>query len=442
MHRPRPRHVLLVSSLAAAALAITAPVGMTVIGRMTAEPLPADFFGPAPASEGYVRDTSSPVSRATLRDPVGAFPTPFDDLTTTPGATPTDADGTPSAGSDPSNAAPGAPTTTPQTPGPVTTPGPGPSEPGPTTDPTQGPTTSAPEPTQAPEPTRKPTESPRPTTAPEPSPTTAPAPDPTNPSTSSRPDENSAGLPHGTKLDVHKGDLTITKDGTVIDGLDVRGFIRVHADNVVIKNSIVRGRDIGAQNMHLVQASNGSSNLVIRDTTLASDTLSPYIKGIVGWNFTLDRVRIHRVVDQVSIIGDNVTIKNSLLHGNLFYEQDPNYSGGPTHDDNIQVSIGTNLRFVNNVMIDTTNAAIMVTQDRGKVSDMLVKDNYMDGGACTVNLAEKSHGPLQGMTFRDNTFGTATRHPHCAILSPQSTTVTHSGNTFTDGYRFKISNGG
>ena len=66
----------------------------------------------------------------------------------------------------------------------------------------------------------------------------------------------------------------------------------------------------------------------------------------------------------------------------------------------------------------------------------------MDGGACTVNLAEKKYGPLQGITFRDNTFGTATRHPHCAILSPQSSTVTHSGNAFTDGYRFKISNGG
>ena len=71
MHRPRPRHVLLVSSLAAAALALTAPVGLTVIDRMTAEPLPADFFGPATVTTDGHGDAGAPASRSILRDPVG-----------------------------------------------------------------------------------------------------------------------------------------------------------------------------------------------------------------------------------------------------------------------------------------------------------------------------------------------------------------------------------
>ena len=467
MRRPRPRHVVLASALTAAVLAVAAPVGLTVVDRMTAEPLPADFFGPAsPAAVGH-DGVPAGASRSVLRDPVGATTppggpvpgtgTPGTGLPGTAGPTPTttpdgtapldgagagptaDDDGVPGDGSTPD--ATTTPSTRPSTAPPATTP------------PTTAPPTVAPRPAPTPHPSAAPTSSPRPTPEPEPEPTTPPAPkpkptptpepapSPAPPARTGRPTASTTGVPEGTRLTVHEGDLTITKAGTVVDGLDIRGFVRVKADDVVIKNSIVRGRDIGAQNMHLVQMSTGFKNLVVRDTTLASDKLSPYIKGIVGWNFTLDRVRIHRVVDQVSIIGDNVTIKNSLLNGNLFYEQDPNYQGTPTHDDNIQISIGTNLTFINNVMTDTTNAAIMVTQDRGHVSNMRVENNFMDGGACTVNLAEKAYGPLQGIAFRDNTFGVGQRIDHCGIIRPITTTIVSEGNTFTDGHAFVIKRG-
>ncbi|SFF37193.1 hypothetical protein SAMN04488035_2706, partial [Flavimobilis marinus] len=81
------------------------------------------------------------------------------------------------------------------------------------------------------------------------------------------------------------------------------------------------------------------------------------------------------------------------------------------------------------------------TQDRGSVSDLTFSKNWVDGGACSVNIAEKKYGPLSGLRFTDNIFGTNTRHAYCAILKPTTTTIVESGNTFTDGHAFKVSRG-
>lgn len=256
----------------------------------------------------------------------------------------------------------------------------------------------------------------------------------------STPGPATTGVPAGTDLRVHEGDLTITEPGTVIDGLDIRGFVRIKADDVTIRNTIVRGREFN-ENMHLVQASNGTKRVRIVDSELAAAHPTPYIKGIVGADFTLERVDIHSVVDQVSITGDNVTITDSWLHDNLYFEKDPNYNGTPTHDDNIQVSVGRNLRFERNRLEDTHNAAVMITQDRGDVGNVVFSGNWVDGGACSVNIAEKSYGPLAGLVFTNNQFGTATRHERCAILKPTTTPMTEHGNTFVDGHPFAISRG-
>ena len=66
---------------------------------------------------------------------------------------------------------------------------------------------------------------------------------------------------------------------------------------------------------------------------------------------------------------------------------------------------------------------------------MCIRDskNTLDGGGCTINLAEKGKGPFQGVKVLDNTFGRTTKIFNCAIISPTTTVVTNSGNYFTDG---------
>ncbi|WP_029290020.1 hypothetical protein [Cellulomonas sp. HZM] len=260
---------------------------------------------------------------------------------------------------------------------------------------------------------------------------------------SARPGPSNTGVPAGTKLTVHDGDLTITKDGTVVDGLDVRGFVQVNATGVVIKNSIIRGRDTAYDKALVMMSTTVPASAKIQDTTLAASTPSPHIRGVIGARFSLTRVDAYDVVDQVLIIGDDVTVQDSWLHDNAYFEQDPNYNNTPSHDDNVQISIGKNLRFVNNTMTGTHNSVMMVTQDRGKVSDLVFSGNHVDGGACSVNLAEKAYGPLSGLTFTDNVFGRNTTVSNCAIIAPSTTTplLTLAANFYTDGVPVTVHRG-
>jgi hypothetical protein len=252
-----------------------------------------------------------------------------------------------------------------------------------------------------------------------------------------KPDANNTGVPAGKVLKVHQGDLTITTAGTVIDGLDIRGFVRVKAANVTIKNSIVRGKPISG-NMSLVQAS--STGLVIQDTELNPTYRSPYINGIVGKAFTLKRVDIHHVVDQVHLTGGAVRIESSWLHDNLHYATDPNHSDG-THDDSVQIKAGSGIVIVNNTIQHANNAGIMITQDTGTVSNVTIANNFADGGACTINVAEKGRGPILGLAIRENRFGRDTRHWNCAILAPTTTKIATAANYYTDGQPVYVKKG-
>jgi hypothetical protein len=250
-------------------------------------------------------------------------------------------------------------------------------------------------------------------------------------------------VPAGTKLRVHQGNLTITTPGTVVDGLDIRGFVRVKTTGVVIRNSIIRGPDFPlTYPMALVQSDAGpNTNLLIENSEIAASHPSRFVDGIVGMGFTLRRVDIHNVIDQVKIIGDNVTVESSHLHGNLFYPAGGGHK--ESHDDNVQIQVGSNIKIVNSTLRGTTNAAVMITQDRGPVRNVTFSGNRADHGACTINVAEKAYGPPAGLAITDNVFGTGQRHSRCAVLMSDSTQAraTVSRNVFTDGAAVQVSRG-
>lgn len=247
-----------------------------------------------------------------------------------------------------------------------------------------------------------------------------------------RPDASNTGVPVGTSLTRHNGDLVITRAGTVIDGLDVHGTISVRADDVVIKNTRVRGK-AATYNTPLISMNKGNRNLVVMDTEIAPDNPSPYLYGIMGWNFTLERVNIHHVIDSAHVYGPNVTIRHSYLHSNMHYVNDPNWGGKPSHDDGIQIQQGSNIRIIGNRIEGAYNATVMVTQDRGRSSDIHLIGNWLDGASCNFNLAEKGRGPITGVVARDNTFGRDTRIKDCAMIAPSTTKIDAGNNFYTDG---------
>ncbi|MCU1432785.1 MAG: hypothetical protein JWP95_1890, partial [Actinotalea sp.] len=214
---------------------------------------------------------------------------------------------------------------------------------------------------------------------------------------------------------------------------------RIKAPDVTIKNSIVRGRPGLTSSMALIQSS--SSGVVIQDTEIAAAHPTFHIDGFVGNSATFTRVDIHGVVDSIKLTDGNVLVQDSWLHDNLYYASVP--SGGDTHNDNIQIQRGNNITVRNSVLSGTHNAAMMITQDTGDVSNVTFSGNRADGGACTINVAEKSHGPINGLRITNNTFGLGTGLSRCAILLPGTTAAisTVNGNVFTDGGPAGVSRG-
>ena len=247
-----------------------------------------------------------------------------------------------------------------------------------------------------------------------------------------KPGPNNTGVPAGTALTRHDGDLTITKDGTVIDALDVYGLINVRASNVTIRRTRVHGRDPGTTSMALIAAYGDHHNLVVEDCTLDGDLRSLYLDGLKGRNFTARRLDISGVVDTIQTFGDNVTIVDSWLHDNNHFTEDPTHADNQSHDDNIQVQGGTNILIQHSTMDGAHNAAIMVTQGYSLTSNLRVIGNWIAGGACSMNVSESDKGAIHGILVQDNVFGAA-QYSGCAVLAPVTSTPTMHNNVYTDG---------
>ena len=237
---------------------------------------------------------------------------------------------------------------------------------------------------------------------------------------------------------MHDGDLTITAPGTVVDSLEIRGIVRIETTGVVIKRTVISGRPL-TSSMGLIYIVPGGS-VTVEDSEIYAKDPSPYVRGVIGSNFTLTRVNLHDVTDQLMITGDNVTVQSSWLHGNLYYAQDPLWDGKPTHDDNVQIARGKNLNFLNNTFEGTHNAAIQVAQSGGQVSGLTISGNSIGGGACSLNFAEAGLGTIKGIAINSNVFQPTQVFKNCAIVSDPGTLplISLRSNTWANGAQVAI----
>jgi hypothetical protein len=243
-----------------------------------------------------------------------------------------------------------------------------------------------------------------------------------------KPDATNTGVPAGTTLTVVNGNRTITQDGTTLDATDLHGFLVIKASNVKVTRSIIRG-GTATQNGDGISVQSGTG-ILIEDTEVAIANPSAFIDGIAGSNFTVRRANIHGGVDGMKL-GSNSTVECSYIHDMAYFASDPNQGGGPTHNDAIQILSGTGIHIVGNQLVSVTdqNAAIQVTQDFGAVGNLLIEQNWADGGGCTFNISHKGAATLTGVTIRNNRFGRNSFYG-CPILKSTQTTATLSGNVY------------
>ncbi|MDT0156338.1 hypothetical protein Q9R19_01745 [Microbacterium sp. ARD32] len=243
---------------------------------------------------------------------------------------------------------------------------------------------------------------------------------------------SNTGVPAGTALKVHNGDIVVNTPNAVISGLEVRGTIRIEAPGVVIKNSKIIGGS-RASSTGLVTNIRSGQPFRIVDSELYAATPDPLWYGILGSNFTAERVNIHGVVDPVHIVGNNVIVRSSWLHDTSHWEKDREQGGTPTHDDSIQIVGGTSLVIEGNRLEDAHNAAIQISQStsRAKLGSIVIRGNYIQGGGCSVNIAS-TPSPVRPIVEK-NVFGPDRVFATCAVTAPSSNAPSLSGNSWYSG---------
>ena len=212
------------------------------------------------------------------------------------------------------------------------------------------------------------------------------------------PDENSTGVPDDVTLTPSEG-LEITEDGTVVDGLHVRGRVVVSADDVVIRNTLVQS----GSSLSPIHVTREASGVLIEDVEV--DNLGGTGIGIVlQGSATVRRVDIHSAEDGIRISADDVTIEDSYIH---------DLSRMPDgHHDCIQIRSGRNVTIRGNSLQsyvaetdDPMNAAIQIGSLSGdeQIANLLVIGNLMNGGNYTVNGGGRDE--VESARYSRNRFG-------------------------------------
>lgn len=249
-----------------------------------------------------------------------------------------------------------------------------------------------------------------------------------------QPSATNTGVPAGYVLNVHQGDLTITKPGTVIDGLDIRGSVKVKAANVTIRRSIIRGPATPpSASMGMLAVVDQAAGFLVEDVSLQPRISHYNLDGIkVNQPGVFRRVDVSGTVDGIVIYGNGVQVRDSYLHDFKHFASDPNHGGGPSHDDAIQVQAGRGVTIANNSLSGAYNAAVMITQDAGVTRDLAINNNWIDGGGCSLNYGSKG-AYKTGMQASGNKFGRGQRIPGCAIIhNPAVSDLTPVANVWAD----------
>ncbi|MCW2644723.1 MAG: hypothetical protein QOF87_4426 [Pseudonocardiales bacterium] len=246
-----------------------------------------------------------------------------------------------------------------------------------------------------------------------------------------KPSAATTGVPVGTHLTRHNGNITVTRAGTRINAMDLYGFLVIKAANVLVTNSVIRGGVATGGNPGLVSNTwAAATNFVLQDSTVVPAHPSVRLDGVRGANYTLTRVDIYGTVDGAKVIGNNVRIQNSWIHGLVHYAHDPYQGNGPSHNDAVQVLNGRNVHMTGNALVGGSNSALQITQGNGVVAGLGFTGNWVDGGGCSVNVADIPLTTMSGITVSYNRFSHTSTFRNCAIIVSNGVNLTAGGNTW------------
>ncbi|HEX5493050.1 MAG TPA: right-handed parallel beta-helix repeat-containing protein [Mycobacteriales bacterium] len=257
------------------------------------------------------------------------------------------------------------------------------------------------------------------------SPTPRPTPRPTPaepPGPAGWPGQDNTGWQHTgvTLRPFHcTGDVTnITRSGTVIDGMDIRCGLLIKTNNVTISRSRVT-----ADAQIPIRTLDGQTGIRISDVEIVGQP--GCIAGIGYMGYTALRVNIHGCGDGVRI-EDGSTLQDSWIHAFWDGTKDGKQIDTP-HHDGAQTTGGSDIT-IRHDRIDNPHeqtSCILIGNEFGTPSNILIEDNYLNGGNYTIYLAPTGTNRI----IRNNTF---TRNH---VYGPDDIAGQYvwTGNRYTDG---------
>ncbi|ETK34338.1 right-handed parallel beta-helix repeat-containing protein [Microbispora sp. ATCC PTA-5024] len=220
---------------------------------------------------------------------------------------------------------------------------------------------------------------------------------PASPEAREWPGPDTTGVPPGTPLRP-SGSIRVTREGTVIDGLDVHGEISVEADDVTIRNTRVRG----IPGWWGILQRQGFSGLTVQDVEIFGNGRERTQFGILnqGGMITVRRADIHTISNGIST--EQGLIEDCYVHDPKLYKGD--------HIDMIMSSgppaPGTQLIIRHNTAVNTLDqtGAISLFQDFGVVHDVTVQDNLLAGGGWSLYAGAGVKGTSSNVKVIGNVF--------------------------------------
>ncbi|WP_224240215.1 right-handed parallel beta-helix repeat-containing protein [Hyalangium gracile] len=227
------------------------------------------------------------------------------------------------------------------------------------------------------------------------------------------------GVPAGSALVRHEGDVVLDTPGAVLEDRDIRGRLIIRANDVTVRRCVVHApvpREIDG-----IISVAGATGVLLEDIEVFAEESSTLQWGVMGGGFTARRLDVHGVVVGMSL-KSGARVESSWIHGldpvgaqygiSVFEGRDIGI-----HDSNVH---GPG---------DEAGAAVFVNQQVGPTRDVRIERNRLDRGSCIVNLGHAGGASLPGMVVRNNVFGARTVFD-CAVLVSTQTQLSAEGNVW------------
>jgi len=196
-----------------------------------------------------------------------------------------------------------------------------------------------------------------------------------------------AGLSAPSKLARFDGAYYAATDNAVISDLEIHGNVVVTASNVTMRNS----RLISRTPWHALRVMEGAAGFTLEDSEIDGGGVTA--NGIYGFG-TFLRNDIHGVVNGINVVGPSIIRANDMhdFRGN----EDSHYDG-------VEINGGHDIQINGNRIVNDhgQTSAVMMNNEFGGLSNILIENNMLFGGGYTIYLdGRKGGGSVDSTSIR------------------------------------------